>query len=72
MPSYGTDFIIVQLNSWLGFFKFYIFNMTVIDFVTHFTVFNQHCLATQNPRFPPEPPTLLGVVGDCWLKKKRG
>ena len=65
-------FFIVQLNSWLGFFKFYIpvFNMFVIDFVTYFTIFNQHCLPTQNPRFPPEPPALFGVVGDCWIEKE--
>ena len=44
--------------------------MFVIDFVTHFTVCNQHGLPTRNPQFPPEPPTLLGVVGDCWIEKK--
>ena len=45
--------------------------MVVIDFFLLILLFLTNIVSPpKTPRFPPEPPTLLGVVGDCWIEKK--
>ena len=50
----------VQFNSWLGFFKFYIFNIVLTGILLIFLLFTNFVSPHLKPPFPTGPTQIVG------------